>query len=497
MRRIERGLTLCQPAVLGAAIVFMRFAALPTTPASVLRPLAVVVAISMVALLLAYLVTRSWTWAPLVAGSLILVSLREFLPGLLLAVFALWWVGITVIRRVSSRPPPSRAIPHAVARATGVFGLALFLVMSWTAYEASVLTRPKEVRTTRHAVAGVGGPNIYVVLLDGYPRADTLRKTFRWSNEPFLADLRSLGFTISDEARANYNTSALTLASFFNAAYVGDLLAGQRVPDDAADQLRWLHALIERASVLDILSERGYVIRTIPSAFTSLALTSADDYVDDGHVNEFEAGLIWSSPWSAVFPDVVSSFLLEAHKRSVVDALDNAARAAEAGHRDSQFLFAHVLSPHTPFVLHPESQLPPEPPKCFPRSCGLWTTPIESLDMTFEKYREGFLPQLHQLNLLINDAVERIIAADPAAVIILMSDHGSRYSLADLPEHFRSFLAARVPHDTSPFAQNESTVNILPRLASLLFDVDVEVHPHRSWLSSWTTNFPLTPISVD
>ena len=72
---------------------------------------------------------------------------------------------------------------------------------------------------------------MYVILLDGYPRADTLQETFGIDNTAFTADLEDRGFTVSDGARANYNKTWLTLASMFNGSYVDRMLVDGQVPD--------------------------------------------------------------------------------------------------------------------------------------------------------------------------------------------------------------------------------------------------------------------------
>ena len=58
--------------------------------------------------------------------------------------------------------------------------------------------------------------------------------------------------------------------------------------------------------------------------------------------------------------------------------------------------------------------------------------------------------QLDELNRLVLEALDRIQEVDPDAVVVLFSDHGIRYSLEDLDEHYRILLAARTPGVTPP-----------------------------------------------
>ena len=99
-----------------------------------------------------------------------------------------------------SSPPrrPSGAelgVARFVARATAIFSIALAAVAGW-GFASAVAAGEPEWSAPSYGAEGSGGPNVYVVLLDGYPRADTLRDTFGRGNEEFIADLQSRGFDI-------------------------------------------------------------------------------------------------------------------------------------------------------------------------------------------------------------------------------------------------------------------------------------------------------------
>ncbi|MEX1072789.1 MAG: hypothetical protein WED86_03730 [Chloroflexota bacterium] len=386
-------------------------------------------------------------------------------------------------------------IPKLLARTGAYFSAALVVIMAVSAWSAAT-GRPEMLIPVYESV-GTGGPNVYVVLLDGYPRADTLEETFAYSNASFLAELEGLGFTVSEQARTNYRKTWLTLASMFNGAYVEDLLVSQAPEGDTATELRWLHVMLNEASLLDVLRERGYAIRTVPPPFTTAALTSADDYVDHGHLNEFEAKLVWSSPWEVFLREQVGAFLLDNQARLVADALETAASWAESDDGNPQFVLAHVHSPHTPFALHRPGTPVPDAPGCFPITCTLWHSTTEGMQIGFDEYRAGLLPQVAILNDMTISAVQRIVAADPEGIVIVMSDHGARYSLFDPSEQFHSLLAARTPGADDLFADDESPVNLLRILYSSYFDAHLEPLPYRAWLGDWYTYLDLDPFEPD
>ena len=80
---------------------------------------------------------------------------------------------------------------------------------------------------------GDGGPNIYAIMLDGYPRDDTLLEPFGFDNSEFLDQLRQLDFNVSSRARANYNKTWPALAAMFNGKYADEMLPDGDVPLEA------------------------------------------------------------------------------------------------------------------------------------------------------------------------------------------------------------------------------------------------------------------------
>ena len=273
------------------------------------------------------LVTRSWMLAALFASGIVLFTVRQPAIGLALIALAFWWLLVVFLRRRSGRPPPRPDFPRFVVRASGFFSIALAAVSGWSLY-ADVSAGDAAWEAPSYSATGSGGPNVYVLLADGYPRADTLAETFDIDNSEFLSDLESLGFVVSDGARANYNKTWLTLASMLNGTYIDRMLTDD-VPEDGSIQIRWLAEMIHRAAILDPFRDRGYVVRSIPSPFTSTSLTSADDRIDIGGLTELEVRLISASPWAQLFRDPTLDFL-RAEQRDVVQAaLDTTAALAE------------------------------------------------------------------------------------------------------------------------------------------------------------------------
>ena len=494
VKRATTAVLLVQPVVFAIAVLLGRFVSYPTSIESLGRPMLVVAVGALFALMIARMLFGSWAWAAILSNAFVLLSLREPILGGVMVALALWWLLIRLARRIGHRGPPDVAVPWYIARAGGILSAAYLTVMALSAITAA--TDAPDVDFPSYSSTGSGGPNIYVVLLDGYPHVDTLERVFEIDSTDFIDSLNELGFDIATQARTNYNKTWLTLASMLNGAYIDDLLGDVPIPEEPSSQIRWLHSLIDRATLLDVLRQRGYTVRTVPPPFRSAALTSADETIGAASVTEFEAHLIREAPWTLLLQDSVRALLSNSQRAQVTHALDTVSRlSGEAASAKPQFVLAHVQSPHTPFVLGdvPSS----ESLNCFPVLCSFWSSTLQELRITFPVFRDGLATQISELNELVIEAVRNIATNDPQAVVIVMSDHGSRYSLADPAEHYRSFLAVRSPRFAGLYPEDESPVNILRGLFSAYFGADLDRMPYRAWISDWSSQYlRLEPLDI-
>ena len=478
----EKWLAAVQPVLFAWAAVLAMATEIVTTPAAMVRPLVVGMAIALGAFGLFLGVTRSWALAALITSGLVLFNARQPAIGLAMIVIACWWLLVVYLRHRSGRPSPRPTVPRFAARASGIFSIVLVSVTAWGLVVDASTGEPQFAWASYPAV-GSGGPNVYVLLADGYPRADTLSETFAIDNRPFLTELERMGFVVSDGARANYSKTWLTLASMLNGTYVDRMLAGQPVPPDGSKQIRWLGTMINRAAILDAFRERGYTIRSLPSPFTSTTLSTADELVDVGGMTELEVRLISASTLALMVRDPVLDFLRSGQRDMVIRSLEATAAMAERP-EGPQLVLTHLHSPHTPFVLHPEGTEAADAPACQPVHCPFWNATIQELELGFDEYQVGLTLQIEELNRLLVAAIGQIVEADPSAIVVLMSDHGTRYSLDDPDEHFKILLATRTPDGDTLMVDDDSPVNILRRVLARLGE-GVGPLDYERWNSDW------------
>jgi len=468
---MKRAWTACYPAAFGVTYVLLSFGSFPTPTTDLLRPLAVVFVGTTVLVLAAAAILRNLPRAAL-GVSVIAVALSA--PFLLVAVVAAAAiaVGWQLARRRWSLTSIRQVSVSAVSSAAGTFALA-FLAVGVALASPSIASGWFAAGHPAPREAGADRPNIYLLLLDGYPRSDTLASVYGYDNAWFEDALGGLGFDVAPNSRSNYPQTPLTLASMFNGAYLEDIASLRPPPESAQEQYRRLMTAVNDAPMTNRLRQTGYAIDTIPSPFRSDALTTADQTFDTGQITSFEYSLLVHSQLAPLITGLVPDFLMSQQRDRFRATLDRLVAEASSDRDRPTFLFAHVFSPpHAPLVFGRDGQHLPLP-HCVPATCDLWAVPPDDWDR---------LPdQIHYTNGEVLKAVSQIAQSDPTAIVILMSDHGSRRDRADLDEFFHNFFAARTP-GFQPFPANISPVNVMRLLVSMASGQELDPLAYRAWL---------------
>lgn len=304
-------------------------------------------------------------------------------------------------------------------------------------------------------------PNVYVFVLDGYGRADQLERVTGHDNRVFEGELAARGFTIDPRAFTPYPVTWLSIASLLDMDHVAissaDVSAGRT---RYVDRLRGNNAFVREMRALGygyVHAESGTYDGT---RCTDLADACISARTDDAGValDELEFASLQLTPLRPLLDrgtlPLADTATTPEH---VLDELP-AARAA-LGDRPT-VVFAHVVSPHAPYRYEAD---------CEHRRRNVagigtgWTADL----------RDEYVDQLRCLNTQLLDAVDRIVADDPGAIIVLTGDHGPAFTVdftAPLAawsddqraERFSVFYALRLPAGCAPTAVGSgSTVDSL------------------------------------
>lgn len=428
------------------------------------RPLLIGVGLSATVYAICRLALRDWYVAAFVASAVLLVIAGlGWYPLILVAAAAAiaLYPPLRRWRRERLLWLHRRSVNRALDTVTGVL-LVILIVQGL----------PHLVPPTRDAESppalGSAGPNIHIIILDGYARADTLAE-WGFDNAPFLASLESRGFDVSEGARSSYRSTPLVIASLLRMAHIPDFPVDP--PADELGQARLLRLMSEDVPALSALSQAGYEIRVVDAGIEQTRIGPAHDVEGREYPTTLELALLQKTMVAGLIHTVAPDLLPGMHRARVEGGLKS---LAETGERP-RFTVAHYVTPHPPFVYAEDGSLPDQPP-CFPATCSFYGASSAELSLTNEEFQRWYIDQVAGLNLVVLEALDAVLAADPDAVIVLMSDHGSRFDGQTAPlEPYRPLFAARTPGHPNLYGDEPSNTQTLAVLLNAYLDGDVPV----------------------
>jgi len=434
----------------------------------VVRPLLVGLAAVAIMLIVARLAVRSWQAAGVIVGGVWLVMAGI---GALLLVPLSVWVASRLSRRVSAVPLSSWTrglnLIAAIWLLIALVGAVPLAIQPSPTAEPIVHVDPS--RSTAR-------PDIYLLLLDGYARSDTLASV-GYDNEPFLSALEERGFQVARDATGMYDTTAEVLVSLVHGRDTKEVLDA---PVGSLTGRRELRGLIHAAPLLDEMRQLGYEIITSAPTYSLVTLDSADVYLDDGQLNEFELSVLDDTALAGIVDAVAPNLLNRVHASRIRSNFQHVTEVAAADRNQPTFMLAHVMSPHAPFVFD-ENGHPPPPLACYPSSCRFGQT--RDIGITDQEFWGLYSEQVDYLNGVVLDTVDELID-DPETIIVVFSDHGARRSAVSRQEWRRTLFAARMPGVDDPFKGAGHAPAILPILLNTYFGMDAPVLSQAADLGS-------------
>ena len=337
-------------------------------------------------------------------------------------------------------------------------------------------------------------PDIYYIVLDGYGRSDVLRDLYGYDNSSFLGDLRQMGFYVAEDSTANYCQTLLSLASSMNMSYL-DTLA-QRAGLGSSDRTIVRHAVVDNALTRQLQSH-GYRVIDFSSGYVETEIKRADLRLSSPFVlTEYDNLLIAPTPLAPLLSRTGWQFAL--HRRAVNYVFDE---LPVAGDRETPlFVFAHVMSPHPPFVFGRNGE-PIAQTRRFTFEDG---SHLVRSQEDVDEYRRAYADQLAFISRRVSRALQRIILRSPGAIIVVQGDHGpgsqldwARPDRSNMRERLAILNAYRVPEPIRKRLSRQITpVNSFRLILNYVLGTDLEPLPNRSYYSRWITPYDFLDVSA-
>lgn len=257
-------------------------------------------------------------------------------------------------------------------------------------------------------------PDIYYIILDGYPRADVLKKSFDYDNSEFISWLASNGFVVTACSQSNYSHTRPSMASTFNMEYLGDGNPNRIAYDD--DQL---DVLLQYSLVQQKLESYGYTTITFETNYkwlrwsepdyTFSPLEGKDRPPSYRAWNDFEYLLLRTTAAVVILDriNLEESFMVTPKEMEQQRILFIFEKLADIPNSipGPKFVYAHITVPHPPYLFGQDAIL-------------LLNNPTDPI--------AGYRDQVDGVNTLTMNAVEAILANSPTPpIIIIQGDHGA------------------------------------------------------------------------
>lgn len=325
-------------------------------------------------------------------------------------------------------------------------------------------------------------PDIYYIILDGYANSHTLRDFYGYDNSSFLSYLKDKGFYVVDKSTSNFAVTQISLASSLNMEYVNylaDQAAGKDKDFDPTTEL------IENGKVWQFLRDQGYKYITFRSIWGA---TSSNPYADvqlqGGKFNELTMLIVNTTLLRAslLYPPVRSYILGDYRERILYTFAQLGAMPEFNKVVGPKFVFAHILSPHPPFIFGPNGEsVPGAAFRLKPDDVG-WS-PEE---------KQYYINQIVFLNKKVETTVDQILAKSKIPpIIVIQSDHGSWSTAGEgrannhlYRERMRNFNALYLPGgDAGQLYETMTPVNSFRVIFNKYFGADFPLLEDRNYFS--------------
>lgn len=240
-------------------------------------------------------------------------------------------------------------------------------------------------------------PNIYYFVLDEYASFDFIEKYYNYNNNDFMNFLKIKGFYVSDDS---YNDSIFT-ATVLSNIHALDYIS----TDDTPEKNRIFNR--KNSKIFELLHESGYVTKSVEtdSVNTDNAIPCDIPFqIDKTELTSFEYSF-WEK--TLLYPFIKKN--MDQHFRKISSAF-SFIETPESPR--GLFTYGHIVCPHEPFVVDENGR------------------EISPKDRANYINKNIYLGQYKYVTKRMESVIQKILEENPDCIIILQSDHSSRFQFS-------------------------------------------------------------------
>ena len=389
-------------------------------------------------------------------------------------------IGVVGAAWVGSRLRSLDWIPLVVGTGLGVAALSMAITGWFGDYRGDAATDIPD--SLGLATAGPGG-DLLILVVDGFTSPAILKRDFSFDFSPTAEALERAGFDVPDTSYSNYTATYLSLPSLLTLDYLSEADGATDLSSNTATR----HAIVTGDDgLMSWMGARGYHVTKFESAWEEDDCVTVETCIRAPIILGVTFRLLVRQSVMRPFADMWLTSPYPANALSVLEQLP-AVVADSASNDRSDFIMAHVISPHGPYLLSSDCILNRTPDPVLDQVGSEFVS-----DEVDEELRLGYVQQVECISSYMEELAEVLTATD--MTVLIVGDHGidsrrqmfrspASWSDDDLTQRFGIFLATRTSYECD--APSSSLVNVARSIVGCAVGVEIPPVDDRHYASSW------------
>jgi len=327
-------------------------------------------------------------------------------------------------------------------------------------------------------------PNVYYIILDGYPRNDVLKEHMNFDNNEFTNILKQRGFHVAENSYANYSFSSQSISSTMNMDYVNFLA------DQFGEDSREYNPLLGKDvglyadnQVIKNFKLMGYKVVKIGSAATYIhKMPLADLSPCYKTIHLMDNRLFDAVGRTSMIGYFIERWSEEQQRQIVLCGFEELPKINDY-FEERIFVWSHLTLPHFPLIFGPNGE---------PITPGTSLLTMNHPEYTDDSWdvKQQFVQQIQFTNKKSIEFIDKILENEKLSIIIIQSDHGSAFGINlqdptddDVFQRLSNFNAIYFPDEKhrEMLTYDRTNVNTFRIVFNTYFGSDYEMLEDRTY----------------
>ena len=267
-------------------------------------------------------------------------------------------------------------------------------------------------------------PNVYYIILDGYPRNDVLKKHLDFDNNEFINFLKQREFYVAENSYSNYSLSSTSIPATMNMNYINFLA------DELGEDSRSYDPLLGKDfglyadnQVIKNFKSMGYKVAKIGSVPMYLhEMPLADLSLCYKSIHLMDNRLFDTVARTSMIGYFIERWSEDLQRQIILCAFEELPKISSY-YEEPVFVWSHIMLPHFPLIFGADGE-----PITPGESLLVMNNPhvFEGTDSSWN-IKQQFLQQLQFTNKKSIKLIDEILEKEEQSIIIIQSDHGSGF----------------------------------------------------------------------